>query len=137
MPKKRQDIVNPASLEMARRAGRRIRLIRELDGRSQKEVYEAVRVDQSTWSKWETGERMPDPVSIVRFCHLFRVSLDFIYLGDPARTNPVLVALIRASEPHLVEEPIANHEDFPQPPVPNGTDQGTGKERLSGKATRQ
>lgn len=97
------DAVDPVDSDFFRLVGERIRAIRKLGGENQTEVATLMGVDQSTWSKWETGKRIPNPARMARFVARAKASLDLIYRGVPANTHPALVRLLRAAHPELVE----------------------------------
>ena len=83
-------------------AGKRIRTIRELAGKTQEEVCEALGIDQSTYSKWEAGKRLPNLFAMISFARRFRVSLDFIFLGRQAGVHPGLADVLQLSHPDLL-----------------------------------
>lgn len=49
---------------------------------SQYELAAKLNVSRTTWSNWEQGEKLPDPVVMVRLKERFGVTLDWIYSGD-------------------------------------------------------
>jgi transcriptional regulator with XRE-family HTH domain len=101
------DAVAPADVPFYRLAGKRLQAIRKLAGVNQTEIAALLEVDQSTWSKWETGKRIPKLDKVIRFVARAQASLDLIYRGDPGGANPTLVALLRLSHPELLaREPI-------------------------------
>lgn len=104
MPKKRPVPPDQGASTIMEEAGARLRLIRELGDQTQVEVCDLLGVDQSTWSKWESGKRVPDPLAVIRFAGRFRVSLDFIYTGRPIGVHPALLQMVRARAPALVRE---------------------------------
>lgn len=113
MPKRTDpDAIDPADSEFYRLAGLRVRAIRKLSGYKQTQIAELLEVDQSTWSKWETGKRMPRLTKMAAFAGRAKTSLELIYLGVPVATHPALVRLLRASVPQLlVPEPIDTDHD--------------------------
>jgi ribosome-binding protein aMBF1 (putative translation factor) len=62
--------------------GRRLRAARLALGLQQKDLLKPLRVGKSTWSMWENGDRLPDPLAMARFGNTHGVSLDWIYRGD-------------------------------------------------------
>jgi transcriptional regulator with XRE-family HTH domain len=106
-------IIDPADSDFFRLAGKRLRSIRKIAGINQTLVAARLRVDQSTWSKWETGKRIPNPAKVAKFAARAKTSLSFIYEGLPIGTHPILLRLLRASAPELVAE------------EPSDTDQST------------
>lgn len=87
-----------------RLAGERIRVVRDLAGVTQEAICEVLAVDQSTWSKWEKGVRTPPISAMSAFATRFKVSLDFIYRGQPVGLHPDLLAVLRLSFSHLLSE---------------------------------
>ena len=63
--------------------GNRLKAARLALGVSQKELYDAIGVKAATWNHWETGKRMPDPMSMTELYRLHGVTLEWIYAGDP------------------------------------------------------
>ncbi len=49
----------------------RLKLNREESNMTQRELAEIMEVDPSTVSKWETGERVPEPKHMQKFAELF------------------------------------------------------------------
>lgn len=94
--------IDPADTEFFRLAGLRLRAIRKLAGVNQTVIAGRLSVDQSTWSKWETGKRIPNPAKVAKFAGRAKASLDLIYRGLPVGTHPLLLRLLRASSPDLV-----------------------------------
>lgn len=104
MPKRvKNQMEDPAVSEMQRRAGLRIRAIRDLGGATQEDMQTLLGVDQTTWSKWERGERMPDVAIMAKFAARSKTSLDLIYRGMPIGTHPALLHLLRLAAPHLID----------------------------------
>lgn len=114
MPKRTESVaVDPATSEIQRLTGLRIRAIRKLAGLKQALVAEQCGADQSQWSRWERGDRIPDPLVMLRFAARARASLDLIYRGMPGGAHPTLVRLLQAAHPDLMA------------PDPTGMDQDT------------
>jgi transcriptional regulator with XRE-family HTH domain len=82
--------------------GNRIRWVRELAGVSQSELARLYNTDQSKWSKYESGQRKPDPVDMISFCARFDVTMDYIYRGRLAGCNHELALRLAAEHPELV-----------------------------------
>lgn len=67
---------------------KKIKQLREHHGLAQKDVAASLGVNPSAVTRWETGEKRPDLVNLVKLADLFDVSIDYL-LG---RTdNPVSV----------------------------------------------
>ncbi len=103
MPKlSKDDEIDPADSDFFRMAGLRLRAIRKLSGLNQTEIAALLGVDQSTWSKWETGKRIPNPAKVAKFVARSKTTLELIYRGLPAGTHPALLALLRVTAPELL-----------------------------------
>jgi transcriptional regulator with XRE-family HTH domain len=90
MSNKRKMTDDPLAIEMRAAAAARLVALRRLAGLSQTQVARLIEIDQTVWSRWELGNRMPDPVTMVRFCAIFKTTLNYIYLGWAADTHPDL-----------------------------------------------
>ena len=62
--------------------GRRIRATRLALGMKQKEVYDPIGVNKTTYSNHDTGYSRPNIEDGIRIARHFGVTLDWIYLGD-------------------------------------------------------
>lgn len=85
--------------------GARIKAIRVLADVSQEDVCRLFNLDQSAWSKWETGKRLADLATMIRFAVRFRASLDFIYRGVVTGCHPDLARLLEQQYPNLIAPP--------------------------------
>ena len=56
---------------------------RESLGLTPTDICRALDIGQTTWSNWEAGLNLPDPLVMSRVQHRFGISLDWIYAGDP------------------------------------------------------
>lgn len=90
--------------------GARIKAIRTLADVSQEDVCRLFKLDQSAWSKWETGKRLADLATMIRFVVRFRASLDFIYRGVLTGCHPDLARLMEQHYPNLIAQ-RPNHMD--------------------------
>ncbi len=81
--------------------GLRLRWVRAVAGHSQGKVAGLLGMDQSTWSKWEKGERMPDPYKLLVFCARYRVSMGYIFQGSLVELHPGLRDLLQEAHPEL------------------------------------
>lgn len=107
MPKRPE---NPSSTDTIIKTGQRLRAIREIGNIKQEDLCARLGVDQSTYSKWEKGKRLPDVLVLTQFAARFMVSLDFLYRGIPSRIHPDVLALMREKHPDLVDEPPTDKE---------------------------
>lgn len=60
---------------------RRLALSRTVLGFSQAEVCRLLAVKHNTWSMWESGKNLPDPLVMACYCDRFGITLDYIYRG--------------------------------------------------------
>jgi len=67
--------------KMAAEAGRRLKWVRELTGKSQKQMAVLIGVSQGEWSRWEKGARLQPPDRMAVLCRRLRISMDYIYRG--------------------------------------------------------
>lgn len=93
---------NELSLPRLKAIGERLRWVRIQGKASQAELCRLMNVTQSTWSKWEAGIRMPDPVVMMQFAARAKVSLDLIYRGMPVGIHQSLRQLLEIEAPHLL-----------------------------------
>lgn len=78
---------------MIKTLGVRIRTIREDHEVMQKDLADALSVDQSTLSKFEQDKRIPSINFVIAFCQYFNVSTDFLLgLSDDYRP-PVSISI--------------------------------------------
>ena len=71
-----------ATLDRVALAGARLRAARKALHISQKAVCAAINVEQSTYSQWETGKHLVDPLAATRIKEHFGITLDWIFAGD-------------------------------------------------------
>ena len=62
-------------------SGERIRTYRQRAGMSQEMAAELVGVSRQAVSKWESGQTVPDAVTVAKLCRALNVSADYIILG--------------------------------------------------------
>lgn len=82
--------------------GARLRAIRKHSGLRQTALCQLLGVDQSTWSKWEQGQRLPDIFTMIRFAARAKVTLDLIYRGTPDGIHPGLRTVLERDCPDLL-----------------------------------
>lgn len=117
MPRRQEnpDGGSQATSVMLKAIGMRLRTIRKSTNLPQTVVCQALGVDQSTWSKWEQGQRLPDLFTMIRFASRAKVSLDLIYRGVPTGVHHGLLQWLQIQIPDLLV------------PDPTGTDQDKDK----------
>lgn len=59
----------------------RIAFVRRAAGLSQEQLGEQLGVTRQAVSKWESGQTVPDAITISRLCQVLNVSADFVLLG--------------------------------------------------------
>lgn len=57
---------------------KKIRQLREHEGLTQKDLAVKVGVNPSAVNRWESGEKTPDLVNLVKLADLFGVTLDYL-----------------------------------------------------------
>lgn len=66
----------------------KLRRLRENMGLQQKEVADRLGVNPSAVTRWESGEKRPDLVNLVKLADLYNVSLDYL-MGRTENPAPV------------------------------------------------
>lgn len=59
----------------------RIAAARKLAGLTQEQLGELLGVTRQAVSKWESGQTVPDAVTVARLCEALHVSADYVLLG--------------------------------------------------------
>lgn len=66
----------------------RIAMVRKAAGLTQEQLGERLGVSRQAVSKWESGQTVPDAVTIARLCETLHVSADYVLLGrEPSGTS--------------------------------------------------
>jgi transcriptional regulator with XRE-family HTH domain len=78
----RQRGAGSATNNFPREVGARLRLLRLAIGLPAGRLAAEIGVLPPRWSQWEHGRHPPDIRAMVRLCRRYRVTLDYIYLGD-------------------------------------------------------
>ena len=65
----------------------RIAFVRRAAGLSQEQLGERLGVTRQAVSKWESGQTVPDAITISRLCQVLNVSADFVLLGKEPEEN--------------------------------------------------
>lgn len=66
----------------------RIAAVRKAAGLTQEQMGELVGVTRQAVSKWESGQTVPDAITIGRLCLALHVSADYVLLGrEPEETD--------------------------------------------------
>lgn len=56
-----------------------LRLLREKNGLTQKQVADMLNIDRSTYAYYESGKTRPDILTIAKLARLYRISTDFCW----------------------------------------------------------
>lgn len=56
----------------------RLRELRKEKALTQTQLAQILNVSQATVAKWETGDREPDLIMILRLCEVFETSVDYL-----------------------------------------------------------
>ena len=68
--------------------GEKMKLIRNYNGYSQRQIAEILKIERSTYASYETGRNRPDIFAVQRFAKIFYVSVDYILsLDDYAKRH--------------------------------------------------
>ena len=59
----------------------RITVVRKAMGLTQEQLGELVGVSRQAVSKWESGQTVPDAITVAKLCRALNVSADYIILG--------------------------------------------------------
>lgn len=93
----------------------RIAFVRRAAGLSQEQLGEQLGVTRQAVSKWESGQTVPDAITISRLCQVLNVSADFVLLGkEPeesahaSQEDPPGLPLLRQTLPRR------HHRQLPQ-----------------------
>ena len=89
----------PRASEALLICGKRLRAAREALGIEAKEAARSAGAGASTWSMWENGHRLADPLAVARFCARYGISMDWVYMGDTRGMSPELAKLVVAQFP--------------------------------------
>lgn len=87
---------NAAALRTKDAIGQRLLETRRALGLSQREMSRAAGVAPNTYNQYETGVARPTIDNASRLCDAHRLSLDWIYHGDPASLRVQLLEAIIA-----------------------------------------
>jgi transcriptional regulator with XRE-family HTH domain len=107
----------PAS-EIKTHAGRRLACVRRLGGLDTERFANLIQVEIPTLRSWERGDRLPDPLAMVRMLEATGIGLDWIYAGSRQgleyTTANRLAALAHEAHAHVADGAIV----APTPEIP-------------------
>ena len=99
-----------------RHIGERLRWVRDALELTQEEIAQKVGdLHQTSWSKYEKGERSPDQIEVLRILAKLKISREYLLGNTLQGVEPELAIRIAAKHPELV---------FPSDKVPRT---GTGQ----------
>ena len=67
--------------------GDRLKEAREVKGLTRKAVAEYIKIDQTTYGKYELGKREPDAETLKKLADFYEVSIDFLLEHDYGKEN--------------------------------------------------
>ena len=80
---------------------------------TKKEVADALKIDQSTYGKYELAKREPDAATLLRLADLFEVSVDYLLGRTDYRTYPhIQAAHIDVDGPPVTEDALNQIEEI-------------------------
>lgn len=89
-------------LELMVAMGQRLRWVRDILGKSQAQMADAVGIDQTAWSLYERGQRWPDVTQAARIVAKLKVSLSYLLEGSLEGVERELAIRLAAHHPELV-----------------------------------
>lgn len=101
----------------------RIAAVRKADGLTQEQLGELVGVTRQAVSKWESGQTVPDTITMGRLCLALHVSADYVLLGkepeeagtgQPAPVQPEYCPCCGRS----IDGVVCPHCGYPLPDIP-------------------
>jgi len=82
----------------------RLKFLREEKGLTQLELGQIFKISRSSVSKYEAGERRPDPGSLKAFSEYFNVSVDFLLgITDSRDSSEKVIDNALQDDPELLE----------------------------------
>ena len=91
-----------ADRELMADMGQRLRWVRDILGKSQAQMAEAVGIDQTAWSLYERGLRWPDVAQAARIVAKLKVSHSYLLEGSLEGVERELAIRLAAYHPELV-----------------------------------
>ena len=72
----------------------RIAVVRKAAGLTQEQLGELLGVTRQAVSKWESGQSVPDALTVAKLCEELHVSADYVLLGrEPEETAPLVCTM--------------------------------------------
>jgi DNA-binding XRE family transcriptional regulator len=82
-------------LHMRVDVAKRLRALRRSLGLTRAEFAENANVLRTAYTNWEKGDNLPDIIAGISICEAYKVTLDWIYMGDPSGLRVELWEQIR------------------------------------------
>ena len=76
--------------------GERLRVTREAEGLQQNEYAERAGLAVNTYNQYEQGKTRPKIENAVKLCETYKLTLDWIYRGDPSGLRYNLAEAIKS-----------------------------------------
>lgn len=93
-PKTSEEIESRRALMRA--SGNRLRLVRDVLGMDQGEFAKRAGLTSNQYNMIELGDRLPSIEAAIELCDTYRISLDWIFRGEPGDMSVKLYDGIRA-----------------------------------------
>jgi transcriptional regulator with XRE-family HTH domain len=103
-PVPRAPIPEAASI-VQRQAGERMKWVRQAAGLTQKEVGDLIGVASNTVTSWEKGKNAVLAYYAIKFCNVFKVSLDYLFRGSLQGVDGELAVFLVEMHPELRRPP--------------------------------
>jgi transcriptional regulator with XRE-family HTH domain len=84
--------------------GERLKKLRVIKKLNQSDLAKVLKVDRSTYGKYETGDSSPDYEKLIVLANYFKVSLDYLLLGDEINDMGSLIKKEREEQGHTIKE---------------------------------
>ncbi|APC46455.1 helix-turn-helix domain-containing protein [Aeribacillus pallidus] len=95
---------------------KRLKYLRDKHNYSQKKVAESLGISNVQLSRYETGDRKPDPEMIAAFAEFYNVSTDYL-LGKTDNPTPKEIVKISGKEIELTPEELKLFEELKKHPA--------------------
>jgi len=90
------DTQTAARAELRSAVGERLRLVRRVLDLGQGEFGRRAGIEANTYNQIESGKKMPSIETAIALCETYRISLDWIFRGEPGDMSIKLWEGIRA-----------------------------------------
>ena len=90
-----------ADKQLIAAVGKRLKWVREAMGMKQAQIADLVGVDQTAWSLYERGLRMPDQFAAVRLIAKLKISREYLLEGILENVEPDLAIRLALAHPEL------------------------------------